>query len=54
MSPDELYNSCINPEMRKSLVVSFPRKQEEFKEIMTSASKKYSILKNLGIILYEK
>ena len=52
MNPNEIYDSLLNKEKRTLMRVEFPDDIDYFNEILTSASTKYNILYDLGIIKY--
>lgn len=52
MDPPELYQSIMNPETRTLIKVKYPEDINRFNEILTSASAKYQILYELGLIEY--
>jgi len=52
MDPPELYQSIMNPDTRTLTRVRYPEDVNRFNEILTSASAKYQILYDLGLIEY--
>lgn len=52
MEPEEMYYTAMNKDTRKMIQVQFPEDLERFNQILTSASMKYDILYDLGLIKY--
>lgn len=50
MDPDELWESCMNPETRRLIRINYPEDLGAFNSIMTSSSVKYQLLVDMGVI----
>lgn len=50
MNPDELWESCLNPETRRLVRVNYPEDLGAFNSILTSSSVKYQMLYDQGVI----
>lgn len=50
MDPDELWESCLNPETRRLVRVNYPEDLGAFNSILTSSSVKYQMLYDQGVI----
>lgn len=50
MDPDELWQSCMNPETRRLIRINYPEDLGLFNSILTSSSVKYQMLVDSGVI----
>lgn len=50
MDPDELWQSCMNPETRRLVRINYPEDLGLFNSILTSSSVKYQMLVDSGVI----
>lgn len=50
MNPDELWESCMNPETRRLVRINYPEDLGAFNSILTSSSVKYQMLVDSGVI----
>lgn len=50
MDPDELWESCMNPETRRLIKITYPENINLFNSILTSSSVKYQMLCDQGVI----
>lgn len=53
LNPDEIWESCLNPETRRLIRVNYPEDINSFNSILTSSSVKFKMLEDEGVIRYE-
>lgn len=53
MDPDEMWDSCLNPDTRRLVKINYPEDLGLFNSILTSSSVKYQMLVDQGIVREE-